>query len=89
MPVWKLIPTDLADPNWEASSHRGAAVVRAPNEEAARKAAAEAFDVPTHFPPRAGAKFPPWHSPALVRAEQIEDARYEAKGPTEVLDPVF
>jgi hypothetical protein len=89
MPVWKLTPTDLADPNWEASSHRGPAVVRAPNEAAARKAAAEAFDVATHFPPRGGAKFPPWHSPALVKAERIEEARYEAKGPTEILDPRF
>ena len=60
-----------------------------PSEAAARKAAAEAFDVPTHFPPRGGAKFPPWHSPALVRVERIEEARYETKGPTEVLDPVF
>ena len=25
MPVWKLTPTDLADRNWEASSHRGMA----------------------------------------------------------------
>ena len=55
MPVWKLTPTDLSDPNWEASSHRGMAVVRAPDEAAARAAAAEAFDVPTRFPPTGGA----------------------------------
>jgi len=54
MPVWKLTPTDLSDPNWEASSHRGMAVVRAPDEAAARAAAAEAFDVPTRFPPTGG-----------------------------------
>ena len=83
------MPIDLLDPNWEASSHRGPAIVRAQSETAARKAAAEAFDVATHFPPRGGAKFPPWHSPALVRAERIEDARYEEEGPTEILDPRF
>jgi hypothetical protein len=39
-----------------ALAHIAVAVVRAPNEAAARKAAAGAFDVPTHFPPRGGAK---------------------------------
>ena len=36
MPLWKLQPLDLSDPNWEASSHRGVVVVRAPDEETAR-----------------------------------------------------
>jgi hypothetical protein len=89
MPVWKLTPTDLSDPNWEASSHRGMAVVRAPDEAAARAAAAEAFDVPTRFPPTGGAKFPPWRSPALVKAERIDNPRYEPDGPIEILDPIF
>jgi hypothetical protein len=89
MPVWKLMPIDLLDPNWEASSHRGAVIVRAPDEAAARSAAGRAFDVATRFPPRGGAKFPPWHSSALVSAEPIDDARYDAKGPTAILDPVF
>jgi hypothetical protein len=89
MPVWRLTPTNLADPNWEASSHRAAAVVRAANEAAAREVAAAAFDVPTRFAPRSGAKFPPWSSPALVKAACIDDARYESEGPAEVLDPSF
>jgi hypothetical protein len=89
MPVWKLTPIDLSDPNWDASSHRGAAVVRAPDEAAARAAAAEAFDVPTRFPPGDGARFPPWHSPGLVKIERIEYPRYEGNGPTEILDPIF
>ena len=81
MPVWQLTPIDLSDPNWEASAHRGVAVVRAPDETAARVAAAEAFDVPTRFPPRGGAKFPPWHSPALVEARRTDNPRYEFRGP--------
>jgi len=89
MPVWRLTPIDLSDPNWDASSHSGMAVVRAADEAAARAAAAEAFDVPTRFPPTGGAKFPPWHSPALVKAERIDNPRYEAEGPTEILDPAF
>ncbi len=89
MPVWRLTPIDLSDPNWQASSHRAAAVVRAPHETAAREAAADAFDVATDFPPRGGAPFPPWRSAALVKAERIEDPRYEEQGPTEILDPFF
>lgn len=89
MPVWQLTPIDLSDPNWEASAHRGVAVVRAPDETAARVAAAEAFDVPTRFPPRGGAKFPPWHSPALVEARRTDNPRYEFEGPTAILEPIF
>ena len=89
MPVWKLTPIDLDDSNWEASSFRGAAVVRARTEAAARRAAAAAFDVSTRFPAGRGVRFPPWGSPELVKAERLEDPRYEAKGPTEVLDPSF
>jgi hypothetical protein len=89
MPIWKLTPIDLSDPNWEASSHRGATVVRAADEAAARAAAAEAFDVPTRFPPRGGAKFPPWHSSALVEATLIDDPLYDPEGPVEILDPIF
>jgi hypothetical protein len=89
LPVWRLIPTSLADPNWEASSHRAAAVVRAPNEAAARRAAASAFDVATRFPPGGGARFPPWTNPGLVRALRIDEPRYDSEGPIEVLDPWF
>jgi hypothetical protein len=87
MPIWKLTPADLTDPNWQASSHRGFAIVRARNEAAARAAAAKAFDVKTRFGPRRSEAAPPWKRPALVKAEQIEDSRYDAEGPAAVLEP--
>jgi hypothetical protein len=80
MPVWKLTPIDLSHPNWEASSQRRAAVVRAPDEDAARTGAGKPFDIPTRFPPRGGAKFP---------ARRVDDPGYEAEGPTEILEPVL
>jgi len=89
MPLWKLTPIDLLDPNWEASSHRGPAIVRASDEAAARAAAAEAFDVATRFPPGAGMRTPPWTRASLVKAEEIIDRRYDAHGPTQILDPAF
>ena len=89
MAIWKLTPIDLLDPNWEASSHRAAAVVRAPDEAAARAAAAEAFDIATRFPPGAGVRVPPWTRATLVKAERFTDPRYDPEGPAQVLDPVF
>ena len=87
MSVWRLIPVDLADPSWEASSHRAMAVVRAPTETLAREEAQNAFGVKTGFAPGGGIKAPPWQRPSLVKAERITDSVYEPEGPTEVLDP--
>jgi len=89
MAVWSLIPLDLDDPDWEASSHRGPVVVRAANERQARKLAAEAFDVKTGFPPREGMRFPPWTRAALVKAQRTDDPRFEGEGPPAVLEPTF
>jgi hypothetical protein len=89
MGLWKLTPLDLLDPNWEASSHRGPVIVRAPDEAGARAAAAKAFDVATRFPPGAAVRVPPWTRASLVKAEPFADRRYEAHGPTEILDPTF
>lgn len=89
MPIWKLSPIDLIDPNWEASSHRGAAIVRAENEEAARVLAQKVFGVKTGFPPGRGITAPPWKRAELVKAECYEQSLYENEGPNEVLLPSF
>ena len=68
MAVWMLTPVDLDDPNWEASSHRGPAIVRAPDEQKARETAERAFDVKPGFRPGQGVRVPPWSRAALVRA---------------------
>ena len=78
MTLWKLTPIDLLDPNWEASAHRGPAIVRAPDEAAARAAAAKAFDIATRFPPGTAVRVPPWTRASLVNAEEIDDRRYDA-----------
>ena len=89
MPLWKLQPLDLSDPNWEASSHRGVVIVRAPDEETARDEAERAFGVKTRFAPGEGLKAPPWKRDSLVSAERVRDQRYEEEGPAEVLEPAF
>lgn len=47
MPIWRLIPVDLTDPNWEASSHHAPVVVRARHAERARAIAQRAFGAPS------------------------------------------
>lgn len=89
MPVWRLIPIDLNDPNWEASSHRGLVIIRAPSEATARESAEKAFGVPTRFRPGKGMRVPPWMRAELVRAEIIDKRVYPAEGPTEILEPSF
>ena len=89
MVLWKLTPLDLKDLDWEASSHRAMAIVRAPDEESAREAAQQAFGVKTGFKPGQGIKAPPWKRSPLVKAERITDGRYDPEGLTEVLEPSF
>ena len=88
MPIWQLSPVDLSDPNWEASSHRGTAIVRAPDEKTAREAAQSAFGVATRFKHRPRL-IPPWTRAKLVHASHIEDQRFDPDGPSGVLVPSF
>ncbi len=89
MPIYSLTPLDVDHPNWVASSHRGRATVRAANEHEARAVAAQAFDVKTGFRPGEGVHYPPWTRPTLVKAERVNDPRFEDEGPAEVLEPSF
>ena len=88
MTVWILRPVDLADPNWEASSHRGPVMVRAPNARKAQAIAARAFDIKTGFRSK-GMRFPPWQRSALVSIARVHDPRFDEEGATEVLEPVI
>lgn len=89
MPLWELTPVDLLDPDWEASSHRGRVIVRAPHEAVARNEAEKAFGVKTRFKPGSGVKAPPWKRPTLVTAKIIQGDRYEEDGPTEIVFPAL
>ncbi len=89
MPIWRLIPVDLADLSWEASSHKGPALVRAGSEEEARSVAQKAFGVKTRFGPGAGVIGPPWKQETLVQVQIASDTFYEADGPSKVLEPSF
>jgi hypothetical protein len=80
MPVWKLTPTDPADPAWKTGAHRGA-IVRAASEGAARRVTAAAFQ-------ELYGSGAPWTDPSRVAAEEVHDGRYDPKGRSEVLEAV-
>jgi hypothetical protein len=87
MAIWHLTPVDLDDPSWEASSHRGAVIVRAESEDLARGIAQDTFGVKTRFRAQQRIIEAPWKRDKLVRAERISDPRFEEKGPAQVLSP--
>jgi hypothetical protein len=89
MPIWRLEPRDLTDPNWAASSHRETAIVRASSEAGARETAEKAFGVKTRFVPGKGTHVPPWRRSELVDAKIIENTVYTEEGPDEILEPSF
>ena len=86
MTIYRLTPADPSDPEWRASAHRGAALVRAGGEDRARGLAAAAFGraVARHEGEvRLGS---PWRQPYAVRVELLDDPRYPAEGPEGVID---
>jgi len=88
MPVYRLIPIDVRDPNWRSSIHRDAAVVRASSEAQARCLVAEAFDTTLAKPwPGGQPATPLWRPARAVRAEVIQDRRYRPAGPAGILEP--
>ncbi|SRR5260221_14755252 len=87
MALWKLTPIDVANRNWEASTIKAPAIIRAPTEEIARAAASAAFQIATFLEPGTEMRHPPWKDPGLVNAETIEDARWPSTGDVAILDP--
>ncbi len=91
MALWELTPINLDHPRWEAGAYKGTVTVRAPNETAARRAATQKFYKPMVTLVGYLIRLSPWkddpEDAALVEVTPIEDDRYEAEGPTEVLEP--
>ncbi len=91
MALWRLTAINLGHPRWEAGAYKGTVTVRAPNETAARRAATEKFYKPMDRPVGDLIRLSPWkddpEDAALVEVTPIEDDRYEAEGPIEVLEP--
>lgn len=87
MPVYRLVPLEPDDPEWRASAHRGEAVVRARDEDAARRLASAAFSLQVARQDGDVVLGSLWRQPYAVRAETLDDSRYPEEGPEGVLEP--
>jgi len=87
MPIWKLSPINLDDPNWEASIFKSEVIVRADKEEAARRRCSMAFGIATVRKPREKVKVIPWGQPDLVRCARLANSEYSEEGPEAILVP--
>ena len=90
MAIWKLEPTNLESPDWQISSYRGRAIVRAPDATSSRRMAAEQFTRAARTP-LIGRDSPasPWTNPELVTCTELHDSNFDPEGPAEVLDPLM
>ena len=88
MMIWKLTPIDVESNEWQYSTHKDIAIVRAKNEEQARSLANGAFAMPNEHVPGAETRHMIWGQSDLVTCETIDDWDGETDGPVEVLYPV-
>lgn len=88
MEIYRLSPINPMAPDWQASTHRDIAVVRAGSEEQARSLADNAFVTRlAKLLPGPVTPAPLWHHPHAVRAEVMHDPLYRPEGPAGILEP--
>ncbi|MEE9130815.1 MAG: hypothetical protein V3T84_12410 [Phycisphaerales bacterium] len=87
MHIWELKPTNIESDHWQGSTYKGEVIVRAEDEDEARRHALVTFRVPTERVPRADTPFPPWTQSELVTCERLDDSDYAEDGPAGVLSP--
>lgn len=87
MRIWKLSPLDTSARDWEASTYRGIAIVRAKSEEEARLCAMQRFAIATKRDPKGGVRLCPWTQEKLVSCEELVDSKYQPNGEAAVLEP--
>lgn len=88
MQIWRLHPSDVDSPGWEASTYKGEVIIRAESEIKARAMAAKAYVIATRV--KIGARTNhdiPWNQPSLVSAVTIQDRRYDERGSEEIVGP--
>ena len=89
MSIWKLEPIDTSNDNWEASAHKGPALIRAADELQARTIAARAFYKAAERPPILGSELAinPWNKVELVSCSRATDTDFPEEGQDGVLEP--
>ena len=88
MPLWHLLPLDIASDHWRASTYKGEVIVRATSEAEARSTATATFFRAYERVPGGTILFSPWAQPAIVRCQPVEGLPYDDHGPAAILYPL-
>ena len=86
MAIWKLEPTEISSPDWEASAYTKKVFVRAKSEKNAREIVSGAFLNATGVKKWEKIAINPWQS-SLVSAVTVQDSNYQDKGNEEIVGP--
>jgi hypothetical protein len=87
MPIFRLIPQHLEDPDWQASTYKGEVLVRAADARHARLRTTNRFGIAGTLPLEDGVPRNPWTQERLVTCTQEEGSPYPEAGSTTVLWP--
>jgi len=88
MPIWRLTPINLQDPEWQASLYKGEVFVRAADADQARQTAAVALRTQVDVRRVQDTSWTtPWTQAHLVTCMREEGSIYQDDGPDAVLWP--
>ncbi|WP_133406535.1 hypothetical protein [Parashewanella tropica] len=85
MKLWTLEVLNPNSADWEASTHKGAIIVRAETEKAARYQASLKYFIATERVTGEQVKANPWNQSNLVSCNEYSGNRYEIEGSAGVL----
>lgn len=87
MKIFKLTPTGVGDGDWERSSYKGEAVIRAESEDQARAIASVRFAMAKNTRPGQIITFPPWRNSTSVACTILSSSENSTSGPAALLMP--
>ncbi len=88
MKIFKLVPKNLNSPDWGESNLPEKVIVRAEDENKARRIAAFSFAPPVEIKSRVQpSPINPWESSNHVDCKEETDSKYSIDGDEEILDP--
>ncbi len=88
MPLWRLEPLDLSNRHWNASTYKGAVIIRAADSDAAQLLAARAFGKATQKDFGDTVIIVPWDQPDFVGITKVKGTdEYVEEGPSSIVHP--
>ena len=86
MTIWKMVPGELQNLQWQVSSYQGEVLIRAESEERARDLLGYCF-WKSGQSGSANMAGPPWNRANLVSASEYTGSEYPLEGEEEILAP--